>query len=285
MGSSHKSGVVKRLAQLTIPVVASSASALHMQWLLRYAEIGIELLQGKGSGSGWDLDAELLAAAACIRRPNPVLLDVGANYGEWAQGMVRLFPATQKIVLFEPQEECLAQLRRLDLPGKLIIPGAVGDRPGTSSFYVGTEGWAGASFYERTETFFSEMRQRQIEVRVRTLDEVIEREGIEFIDFAKFDIEGAELEALRGASRAFSRGAIGAISVEFGSGNMNSRTYFRDLWGFLTGYGFEIYRVLPGGRRLRIRQYYEDLEHFRGVSNYIAQRAVVDTSHCHLASG
>jgi FkbM family methyltransferase len=272
----HKMGIVGKIAKSMIPLASSSATALRMQGLLRYAEIGTELLQGKGAGAGWDLEAEVRAAAACIRRPNPVLLDVGANYGHWAEGMVRSFPGTQKVVLFEPQEECIATLDKLDLPGKVVVPSAVGDQPGSQTFYVGTQGWAGASLYKREETFFTEVEQRKITISVTTLDHVVEKEGIEFVDFAKFDIEGAELAALRGASQTFSRGAIGAMSLEFGSGNINSRTFFRDFWGLLTGHGFEIFRVLPGGRTLRIRQYYEDLEHFRGVSNYIARRAVFD---------
>ena len=216
--------------------------------------------------------AEIRAAAACIGRCNPILLDVGANHGKWARGMVQSFPATQKILLFEPQQECLERLYKLDLPGKVIVPSAVGDKPGTHTFYVGPEGWGAASFYERADTFFSKIEQRQITVPVTTLDTVIENEGIEFVDFVKFDIEGAELAALQGAARSFSRGAIGALSLEFGSGNINSRTYFRDFWLFLTDLGFEIFRVLPGGRTSRIGQYYEDLEYFRGVSNYIARK-------------
>jgi FkbM family methyltransferase len=214
---------------------------------------------------------ELRAAARCIDRPNPVLLDVGANYGKWAEGMLRAFPATQKIVLFDPQQECLAALNQLQLPGKIVVPYALSDHPGTEPFYVSGAGWGGASFYERSDTFFSQKQKQRITVRVTTLDSVLESEGIEFVDFAKFDIEGAELAAFRGAERSFSRGAIRALSLEFGSGNINSRTFFRDFWDCLTGHGFEIFRVLPGGNTVHLDHYYEDLEYFRGVSNYICK--------------
>jgi hypothetical protein len=60
------------------------------------------------------------------------------------------------------------------------------------------------------------------------------------------------------------------MSFEFGGGNINSRTYFRDYWDLLTRHGYEIYRILPGGRRLQIVRYDEDMEYFRGVSNYVA---------------
>lgn len=56
----------------------------------------MSLLQGKGAGSGWDMSGELRAAAGCIKRSDPVLLDVGANYGKWAQGMLHIFPVHGK---------------------------------------------------------------------------------------------------------------------------------------------------------------------------------------------
>jgi FkbM family methyltransferase len=266
--------VAKKIVKSILPAISYPASGMHMQGLLRYAETGVAMLQGKGAGAGWDLRSEIRAAAACVHRPKPVLLDVGANYGRWAQGMVQIFPATQNVFLFEPQEACLSELRKLDLPGKVIVSRAVGDHPGTRTFHVGKPGWAAASFYERTETFFSDIEQHKISVPVTTLDAVIQNERIEFVDFAKFDIEGAELSALHGAVDSLSRGAIGAMSLEFGSGNINSRTFFRDFWDFLTAHGFEIFRILPGGGTSLVSQYYEDLEYFRGVSNYVARRKI-----------
>jgi hypothetical protein len=105
---------------------------------------------------------------------------------------------------------------------------------------------------------------------VVSIDSFMGAHAIQSVDFMKMDIEGHELFALRGAARALARGAIRAMSFEFGSGNINSRTFFRDYWDLLTRHGYEIYRVLPRGRTLRIFRYDEDLEYFRGVSNYVA---------------
>jgi FkbM family methyltransferase len=268
----HRSKILGGLAKSALPALSSCVAQLHMHTMVRYAEIGTSLLQGKGAGSGWDMSGELRAAAACIKRPDPILLDVGANYGKWTQGMLQAFPATRKIVMFEPQEECLARINQLELPGKIIVPSAVSDHIGTETLYLNGSAKGVSSLYERNETFFENLPRRQIAVSVTTLDTVLEREEIEFVDFAKFDIEGAELAAFQGAEQSFSRGAIGALSLEFGSGNINSRTFFRDFWDFLTGHGFEIFRVLPGGKALLIDHYYEDLEYFRGVSNYVARQ-------------
>jgi FkbM family methyltransferase len=275
----NNTSTAARMTKSIIPPISSCLARLHMHALVRSAEIGMSLLQGKGAGSGWDMSGELRAAASCIRRRDPVLVDVGASYGTWAKGMLEIFPATRKVLLFEPQQDCQVKLAGLPFPAKTVIASAVSDHSGMEPFYVSNAGWGAASLYERNETFFAARPQRKITVSVTTLDAAFEAEGIDFVDFAKFDIEGAELAAFRGATRSFSRGAIGALSLEFGSGNINSRTFFRDFWNCLTGYGFEIYRVLPGGNILRIDEYYEDLEYFRGVSNYLCKAVPKDRSH------
>jgi FkbM family methyltransferase len=259
------------MAKALMPFASSCLLRLRMQTLVRYTELGSSLLQGKGAGSGWDMMSEVRAAAACITRPDPVLLDVGANKGKWSQRMLQLFPATQRMILVEPQSDCLSVLNALDLPAKVIVPSAVSDHSGEESFHTLGVACGAASLYSRKDTFFAKRPQRMIRVPITTLDAVFEREGIQFVDFAKFDIEGAELSAFRGAGRRFSDGTFGALSFEFGSGNLNSRTFFHDFWTFLTEREFEIYRVLPGGHLLHIDQYYEDLEYFRGVSNYICR--------------
>ena len=38
------------------------------------------------------------------------------------------------------------------------------------------------------------------------------------------------LEALKGAANSLASGMIKALAFEFGSGNLNSRTFFRDFW-------------------------------------------------------
>ena len=103
-----------------------------------------------------------------------------------------------------------------------------------------------------------------------TIDSVVEEEGIDTIDLLKMDIEGHELEALRGATSTLERGGIAALTFEFGSGNVNSRTFFRDFWELLTGHGYRIARMVPGGGTLAVERYTEDLEYFRGATNYVA---------------
>lgn len=103
-----------------------------------------------------------------------------------------------------------------------------------------------------------------------TIDEILMERGIELVDFAKMDLEGHELFALRGAAESLKHHRLRVLTFEFGTGNVNSRTFFRDFWGLLNGYGYRIERIYPGGKTAPVVEYYEDLEFFRGVTNYVA---------------
>jgi hypothetical protein len=94
--------------------------------------------------------------------------------------------------------------------------------------------------------------------------------AIDKVDFMKVDVEGHELAVLSGARQMLNSQRIVALSFEFGSGQINSRCFFHDFWDLLHPLGYRVQRICPGGMLLEIEEYYEDLEHFRGVSNYLA---------------
>jgi FkbM family methyltransferase len=272
MKELHKRRILGSVAKSVLPLVSRISMNGFSSPLVRYGELGSCLIQGKGAGAGWDIASEVSAAASLIKTSSPVLLDVGANSGAWSSQMLRLFPECSKLILVEPQHECLDSLANLDSCRKVICPCAVSDRTGELNFFTAerNHGWLAASLFERRDTYFCQVEQCTSVVPVRRLDDIIEENGLSAVDFMKIDVEGAELLALRGAEESLRSKKIKAISFEFGSGNINSRTFFRDFWDFLHQYGFRISRILPGGKMLSIDEYSEDLEYFRGATNYVA---------------
>ena len=224
---------------------------------------------GKGAGSGWDKGEEA-AASKIIRRPNPVILDLGANHGAWTQEMQRLIGSDGRWILVDAAVECCAILRQIK--GVEVIEAAVGELPGKTVFYTPGEGAELASLYKRQDSCISGLKLQEREVTVTTIDQILNDRGITDVDLVKMDLEGHELFALRGASESLKKGRIRALTFEFGSGNVNSRTFFRDFWELLTGLGYTIQRICPGGAAVKVPEYYEDLEYFRGVTNYLAVR-------------
>jgi len=254
-----------KMAKFLIPLASKVLSSKRAQLFISLVETGTALLQGKGAGSGWDLEAEVRAAKPFIRA-GATVFDVGANKGEWSRSIQKKV-ADVRLFLFEPQQTCVPYL---NIVGAMLTQAAVGETDGRATLYSPGDAAVNASLHERRDTYFDRECFRSNEVAVVSIDSFIAANAIKVVDFMKMDIEGHELFALRGAARALAKGAIRAISFEFGSGNINARTFFRDYWDLLRGHGFEVYRVLPGGQILHVARYDEDLEYFRGVSNYIA---------------
>ena len=120
-----------------------------------------------------------------------------------------------------------------------------------------------ASLYERDLTHVGAAMTHQEIVQVTTLDALAEKHSLSHIAFLKLDLEGHELEALKGAKELLERKAIDAIAFGFGGCNIDSRTDIKDFWGLLVyQHQFSFYRLLPNRRLKRLPRYSESLEQF-----------------------
>lgn len=258
----------RAIAKFIAPKIGRLIYGRRAQNMLSFIEIGAQILQGKGSGTGWDLAAEYRAASRYIS-DGAIVFDVGANKGDWTKSALTLGP---KIVyMFEPQRSCIEKyLRPMESSRCRAVHSAIGDCDGEVDFYSPGEDAGNASIYNRRETYFSEQTFRCSKVQMSTIDEFVKTRNISRVDFLKIDVEGHELFVLKGAIDSIKSRIIRAISFEFGSPSIYSKVFFRDIWDFLTENNYRIHRIIPGGSLVEIDSYYEDLEHFRSVSNYIA---------------
>lgn len=275
-------GVLNAMAKRATPYVGITVNALRATRGVELMAAYLNLLAGKGCGSGWDKGEEV-AAARVIRargepqRP-PVVIDCGGNRGTWTREVrARLESDAGRWIVIEPAPESAALCRQL--PNVEVVEAAAGEHPATLDLYSNEAASGWASLHERGDSFARGARFTTRQVPVVTLDSVIAEKDIRIVDFLKLDIEGHELFALRGTRRALAAGMIRALSFEFGSGNVNSRTYFRDFWDLLVPLGYELHRILPGGRTFRVAEYDEDLENFRGVTNYIGLLKAMELAH------
>ncbi|WP_051371599.1 FkbM family methyltransferase [Streptomyces sp. 142MFCol3.1] len=200
-----------------------------------------------------------------------MIFDVGANCGQWSTGLhAALKTDNGRYFLFEPQPACRAALARTKVPNQVVVPAAVGEQEGATTIFADTPGSGVASVHRRRDSYFGDLTAHQEEVPVTTVDREVERWNVERIDLLKLDIEGAEFQALQGAGSTLRKGKVTTIAFEFGSANVYSRTFFRDFWDLLRPLGYRLWRICPGGVLLPVGAYDEELEHFRGVSNYLA---------------
>jgi FkbM family methyltransferase len=264
-------GFVYTVGKAIAPIAGQLVAIFHLAGGIELVSAYLNLIIGKGSGSGWD-KGEQVVAANLLKAGNisePTIIDCGGNVGEWTREVrVNLGSDRGRWVVIEPQPACIERLRLL--PNVEIVEAGAGERASDMVLYSDAETSGTASLHDRADSFMRGRTKTAIQVPIVTIDSIVADKKLDRVDFMKMDIEGHELFALKGAKQSLSSGVIKALSFEFGSGNVNSRTFFRDFWDFLTPLGFQIYRIIPGGRVVRINAYYEDLEFFRGVSNYIA---------------
>jgi len=268
----HEAGALSRWAKRWAPGLSRLATAGLVLPVTGFTETYLAILQGKGSGTGWDLAGEARAAATFLRDvPAPVVLDLGANRGQWATALHRtLRNDLARYYLCEPQPACQRELATLAVPRAAVIAAAVSDRPGQATIMASAPGAGSASLFERRDSYFGDTTAHREVVPVTTIDDIVAEHRLDRVHLLKLDVEGSELSALRGARSSLADGRIATVTFEFGSANVYSRTFFRDLWDLLTAAEFRLWRILPGGRLLPIARYVEELEHFRGVSNYVA---------------
>ena len=185
-----------------------------------------------------------------------VVVDVGANQGNYTKEAVHINPGL-KVYAFEPHPITFSVMTG-NLAGyrnvALINKGLSSTRGVLTLYdYPNQDGSAHASLFEDviTEIHGSGVAVAH-EVELITLDEFVASEQIAEISLLKIDVEGNELEVLRGAINTLSQDKIKAIHFEFNEMNVVSRSFFRDFWRLLRKYTF--YRLLPN-EMLKISNY------------------------------
>jgi FkbM family methyltransferase len=197
-----------------------------------------------------------------------IAVDIGGNLGDYS-ATLREKSSNLKIYIFEPSATNLKKLNDRYKSDSLIdvYPYAISNFTGSSTLHTNELGSGLASLSKRRLDHFELTMDitESIEV-IRFEDFWIQQMNSKNIDIVKIDIEGHELEALKGFGRAINN--IRAIQFEFGGCNIDSKTYFQDFYYFFKKNNYLIYRITPIGLE-KIKLYKEELEFF-STTNYIA---------------
>jgi FkbM family methyltransferase len=177
-----------------------------------------------------------------------VIFDVGANVGDTAERYRELFPEAE-IYCFEPYPQVFAQLsaRYGQSPNLHLFKLALSEQTGTASFYTFSNPVANSLLPKApdiTEVVDAQHIQDKgvIPVETITLDEFCQRQKIDHIDILKFDIQGAELKALRGAESSLRKRKIGLIYLEVQFASLyTGQAWFFDIAHYLIERGYELF--------------------------------------------
>lgn len=213
----------------------------HVGWLRHEAGDDVALFLQQG----W-FEAREQAFLWLYLRADDVVLDVGAHVGLFSVLAGRAVGSGGRVIAFEP-EATTANLLRSNLSDNGIawgevVEAAVADQPGRASLHRSLEhGGEGRSAYNTLVG--GDQTVAAGEVAVVTIDGVLAERKIDRASFMKLDVEGAELNAWRGAAGTVQRRAIGVVMIEFTEQNLkragHSTAALRDA---VRASGYELYR-------------------------------------------
>ena len=135
---------------------------------------------------------------------NDVIFDIGGNYGWYALHLSKKFPLS-KIYSFEPisytYDIFLKNIKINNSNNILVHNFGLSDKVGNFSFYYDPNLSVNASLNNVSES----KNAVEIKCKVDTLDDFVQDNNINKIDFIKCDIEGAELFALKGSIKTLKK--------------------------------------------------------------------------------
>jgi FkbM family methyltransferase len=125
-----------------------------------------------------------------------VAVDVGAWWGPWTYWLSR---RAAEVWSFEPNPDLAAFLTRVVSPNVHVENVALSDRSGTATLHAPQA--VGMDALSTLSDRHTDAGARRLEVQLRTLDAY----GLEAVGFIKIDVEGHELEVLKGAESTIRR--------------------------------------------------------------------------------
>ena len=158
-------------------------------------------------------DSKMMRFYAQWVRPGDLVFDVGANFGARTMAFLGL---GARVVAIDPQERCVAELRaRFGNHDRVtIVQTALGATQGEATMLVSnalTVSSLSPQWVDKVKASgrFEGCRwDKEVTVPVTRMDDLISAHGLPA--FVKIDVEGFELEVLRGLSQP-----VAAISYEF----------------------------------------------------------------------
>jgi FkbM family methyltransferase len=167
-----------------------------------------------------------------------LIFDVGASDGAWTRLLEPVFPSA-RVVLVEPRPNMQAALTEFCRTRAhcTVVPCAAGATPGEA---ILTDWETGSTLLP-----IAAGSAPQISVRVETLDNIAARNGVP--EIVKLDVEGFELEALRGAQQLLGKTEL--FIIELALWKFAERPMLGDVARFMEAHNYWVYDIAGVIRR------------------------------------
>ena len=191
-----------------------------------------------------------------VKTEKPIILDVGAHYGESVTYLKMLFPEAL-IYSFEPDPDSFNVLSASNIEGVSYFNLALSDSDGTASFYKNkishtnsffkvnlnsrdSIGIASAAATNDTQYFGG--FNKEINTFTMRLDSFTAQHSIDQIDLLKIDVQGAECRVLTGGREALQNTKVVVVEIIFFD-YYEHQTAFMDIEKILSPLGFQLFSI------------------------------------------
>lgn len=165
-------------------------------------------------------------------------IDGGAAEGGWAEEFKQIYPAAQ-VLCVEPREDAQPELKRCaaSMSGVAVAQTLIGASEGTIEFYE--------SSHQSSILKDSSGREwgKKVVAPITTLDALITKMGLPDPDLIKLDLQGAELDCLRGAPRCVAHAEAVMLEMSFVE-LQKGMPLIGEVVPFMAERGFRLYDVL-----------------------------------------
>lgn len=192
------------------------------------------------------------------------IFDVGANIGEWSL-MTREFQPDAKIHMFEIVPKTYEKLLTNIPLDENMIPNGFG-----LSTEIGVVPMKCNPEHSQLSTQFAKLAFDNFVWKkgfAVTGDDYIDSREIEYVDFLKVDVEGAEGMVLEGFKNTLQKGNVGIIQFEYSYHALLSRWLLMDAYEMFRPLGYHLGKLTPNG--IQFHEYTLLMETFKGP-DYVA---------------
>lgn len=200
-----------------------------------------------------------------------VVVDCGANVGDYVNTVYQTIKKDLKVYALEPVRDTFEELKSntTNLKNLNLCNYGLGNNTQEVQIFKSKVDNKHASVFQRDMSHWNEnMSLTETEnIKLLSLNDFIDKYKIDDIHLLKIDAEGNEFAILSGAKNLILEEKIKFIQFEFGVCNVDSRVFFKDFY-YLLNNNYKIFRILNHGL-IEITKYDEKNEVFL-TTNYLA---------------
>ena len=189
-----------------------------------------------------------------VLQSGQTFVDVGANVGYFSLFASKIVGPRGRVIAFEPGEFACGLLRRNRELNRLqwlkIHQLGLGDKDETVSFNCGNPGMdVYSSLGEIRHQNAAKVSFSEIEIELRRGDNWANENGLHHIDLMKIDVEGGELQVLKGMAGILREHRVHRLLIEISRDMASAFDYApKDIFSFVEGFGYEWFGFGPFGR-------------------------------------